>query len=116
MNFRCRDRMKQLADFAADQPMTGLQRAVWWTEYALRHNDTSHLKAPWASSWFYHEFHLDVVAVLFVVAVIVFITFVKICKLFVKSLMKFLRSRIVKDSLMRSIHDRFRLCINKTSP
>ncbi|KAK4872332.1 hypothetical protein RN001_014361 [Aquatica leii] len=41
-----RKRIKELADLAEDQPMTGLERAVWWTEYVLRHNGTRHFKNP----------------------------------------------------------------------
>ncbi|KAK4872333.1 hypothetical protein RN001_014362 [Aquatica leii] len=41
-----RKRITKLADLAEDQPMTGLERAVWWTEYVLRHNGTKHLKNP----------------------------------------------------------------------
>lgn len=66
--------------------MTGLERAVWWTEYVLRHNDTSHLKAPWAGRRFYHEFQLDVMAVIFTVSLVVLIGSYKACKIFVKVL------------------------------
>lgn len=63
--------MKQLKSFMLDQPMTGLEKAVWWSEYVLRHNDTSHLKSVLAGKPFYDEFQLDVVGVLTVVAILV---------------------------------------------
>ncbi|KOB74581.1 UDP-glycosyltransferase 33F4 [Operophtera brumata] len=35
-----------------DQPESGLDRAVWWTEHVLRHAGGRHLRAPAANmSW-----------------------------------------------------------------
>lgn len=44
--------------------MTGLEKAVWWSEYVIRHGGTRHLRSPTADiSWFEYLL-LDVVAVL----------------------------------------------------
>lgn len=31
-----------------DEPMTRLKRAIWWTEYVIRHKGAKHFKSPWA--------------------------------------------------------------------
>lgn len=70
--------MKRLVDFSRDQPMTGIERAIWWIEYVLRHNDTEHLKSNLAYNLgrSYYEFmDLDLIAVLtgsLVVAALIF--------------------------------------------
>ncbi|XP_053692065.1 UDP-glycosyltransferase UGT5-like [Sabethes cyaneus] len=60
----------QLNRMLADQPMSSLDRAVWWIEYVVRHGGTRHLRAP-QLSWFQYLM-LDVtlmVAVLATVAI-----------------------------------------------
>ncbi|KAF5302524.1 hypothetical protein FQR65_LT00896 [Abscondita terminalis] len=59
--------IKKLAELALDQPMTGLEKAIWWTEYVLRHNGTKHLRSPMLDIPFYQYYLLDVIGV-FVVA------------------------------------------------
>ncbi|XP_075985932.1 UDP-glucosyltransferase 2-like [Anticarsia gemmatalis] len=42
----------KLRDVMADEPMKPLDRAVWWTEYVLRHGGAKHLRSPGARiSW-----------------------------------------------------------------
>ncbi|CAG9792441.1 unnamed protein product [Diatraea saccharalis] len=42
-------RMKRIFN---DQPQTPLERAVWWTEYVIRHGGAKHLRSPAANvSW-----------------------------------------------------------------
>lgn len=54
--------------------MTGLDRAVWWTEYVIRHKGAEYLKSPWAIIPWYQYFLLDVLA--FVVISVIVIVFV----------------------------------------
>ncbi|KAF2902531.1 hypothetical protein ILUMI_03654 [Ignelater luminosus] len=56
-----RNRVKELAELAKDQPMTGLERAVWWTEYVLRHKGTKHLRSPALDIPSYQYYLLDVI-------------------------------------------------------
>ncbi|KAF5287659.1 hypothetical protein FQR65_LT12188 [Abscondita terminalis] len=58
-----RNQIKKLADLAEDQPMTGLERAIWWTEYVIRHNGTKHLRSPVLDTPFYQYYLLDVAGV-----------------------------------------------------
>ncbi|XP_049881043.1 UDP-glucosyltransferase 2-like isoform X1 [Pectinophora gossypiella] len=42
----------QLRSVFRDQPQQPLERAVWWTEYVIRHSGAKHLRAPAANvSW-----------------------------------------------------------------
>ncbi|KAF2903762.1 hypothetical protein ILUMI_02412 [Ignelater luminosus] len=45
-NPKYRTKVKELAELAKDQPMSGLQRAIWWTEYVIRHKGARHLRSP----------------------------------------------------------------------
>ncbi|CAH0550301.1 unnamed protein product [Brassicogethes aeneus] len=47
-----------------DQPETGLERAVWWIEYAIRHKGAPHLKSPTADVKWWEFIFLDVILVL----------------------------------------------------
>ncbi|KAM3957832.1 UDP-glycosyltransferase UGT4-like [Aphomia sociella] len=41
-----RTNILKLRDIVNDEPETPQQRAVWWTEYVLRHKDARHLRSP----------------------------------------------------------------------
>ncbi|CAG4992098.1 unnamed protein product [Colias eurytheme] len=41
-----RQNILQLRQLIRDQPQSALKRAVWWTEYALRHANLNHLHTP----------------------------------------------------------------------
>ncbi|XP_063913105.1 UDP-glycosyltransferase UGT5-like [Zophobas morio] len=46
-------RIHEIRDILYDKPMTGLEKAVWWSEYVLRHKGAKHLRSPAADfSWF----------------------------------------------------------------
>ncbi|KAK4872327.1 hypothetical protein RN001_014356 [Aquatica leii] len=81
-----RKKIEELADLAEDQPMTGLERAVWWTEYVLRHNGTRHLKNPIFDIPWYQYYLLDVYAVMLSVV----IAFIYICVLILRFFRKIL--------------------------
>lgn len=59
--------MKRLARLAKDQPMSGIDTAVWWTEYVLRNKDTEHLKGPSRKMPLFQYYLIDVFLFLFVV-------------------------------------------------
>ncbi|KAJ8708419.1 hypothetical protein PYW07_010544 [Mythimna separata] len=47
-----RQNIIRLGKIMQDQPMTPLERVVWWTEHVLRHGGGKHLRAPAANmSW-----------------------------------------------------------------
>ncbi|XP_031357721.1 UDP-glucuronosyltransferase 2B33-like [Photinus pyralis] len=63
-NDKYRNRIRELANLVEDQPMTGLERAVWWTEYVIRHKGAAHLKSPALDMPWYQYYFLDVISVL----------------------------------------------------
>jgi glucuronosyltransferase len=66
-----------------DQPQTSLERAIWWTEYVLRHGGAKHLRSPAANvSWVeYLELELVLYLLASVVSVIV-VLMLFICKIY----------------------------------
>ncbi|KAF5302526.1 hypothetical protein FQR65_LT00898 [Abscondita terminalis] len=68
-----KETITKLVTLALDEPMTGLEKAVWWTEYVIRHNGTKHLRSPVLDIPFYQYYLLDVIAVILgVVFVLIF--------------------------------------------
>ncbi|XP_075985855.1 UDP-glycosyltransferase UGT5-like [Anticarsia gemmatalis] len=62
----------KLRELMADEPMKPLDRAVWWTEYVIRHGGAKHLQSPAASiSWTeYLELELVFTIVGFLLAIV----------------------------------------------
>jgi len=58
------DNARRMSVIARDQPETALERAVFWTEYVIRHKGAKHLRpAGKHLNWF--QLHsLDVIALL----------------------------------------------------
>jgi hypothetical protein len=53
-----------------DEPESPINRAVWWTEYVIRHNGAKHLRSAALNLAWYQYLLLDVVAFLFILAAI----------------------------------------------
>ena len=66
---RYKKNIKELAEIIQDEPMTGLEKAIWWTEYVIRHKGAKHLRSPIIDIPFYQYHLLDVIAFLVVVTV-----------------------------------------------
>lgn len=47
--------------------MSGLDLAVWWTEYVIRHNGTQHLRSPTIDVPLYEYLCLDVLLFLAII-------------------------------------------------
>lgn len=65
--------------------MSGLETAIWWTEYVIRHKGAKHLRNPAADIPFYQYYLLDVISFLSVVLYI----FVRLCIFVVKFVVKY---------------------------
>ncbi|KAF5301858.1 hypothetical protein FQR65_LT08690 [Abscondita terminalis] len=78
-NSKYRNTVKEFAELAMDQPMTGLEKAIWWTEYVIRHKGTRHMRSPLLDIPFYQYYLLDVIAILtttlIVIVGIIFLVF-----------------------------------------
>lgn len=76
-NPRYRNTITKVADLANDRPMNGLEQAIWWTEYVLRHKGAKHLRSSSVDIPYYQYFLLDVIAFLFTLfGIIPYILFV----------------------------------------
>ncbi|KAF5307251.1 hypothetical protein FQR65_LT06967 [Abscondita terminalis] len=73
-NPKYRETVKMYAELLGDQSSTGLERAIWWTEYVLRHKGAPHLRNPAYDLPWYQYYYLDVIAFCLAV-VIVFLYF-----------------------------------------
>jgi len=54
-----------MSAISKDEPESSLNRAVWWTEYVIRHNGAKHLRSAALDLAWYQYLLLDVVAFLF---------------------------------------------------
>lgn len=58
--------MKELVEFANDQPQNNLDRVIWWLEYVIRHNGTINLKASDVDVPFYSYYNIDIIVALLI--------------------------------------------------
>ncbi|XP_046972442.1 UDP-glucosyltransferase 2-like [Vanessa cardui] len=65
-----RNNIIELRSISRDQPYTPLQRAVWWTEYVLRHGG-EHLRSAAAGMHWAEYYELDLVVIIFIRVIIV---------------------------------------------
>ncbi|KAK5638207.1 hypothetical protein RI129_012502 [Pyrocoelia pectoralis] len=100
-NPKYRNTIKELAELAQDQPMTGIEKAVWWTEYVIRHKGAKHLRSPLLDIPWYQYLLLDVIGVL------VLSTLVIVCLVYflIRKLVRFVKSRFLKKSVFREKKD-----------
>ncbi|KAH8343820.1 hypothetical protein KR059_011115 [Drosophila kikkawai] len=71
-----------ISELYRDQPEPALDRAIWWTEYVLRHKGAPHLRATSRDLTFIQLHSLDTLAVLFGVPLLVSLVLLKLtCKL-----------------------------------
>ncbi|KAF4517413.1 UDP-glycosyltransferase-20 [Ephemera danica] len=64
---RYRERARAMSSLSRDQPESPLERAVYWTEYVLRHGGASHLRPGSHYLAWYQLYMLDVAAILVLV-------------------------------------------------
>ncbi|KAL0860384.1 hypothetical protein ABMA27_009783 [Loxostege sticticalis] len=78
-----RNNILRLRSRMLDQPQTPLERAVWWTEYVIRHSGARHLRASAANmSWHqYYELELVIYLVLAVLTALILACSVIYCLL-----------------------------------
>lgn len=55
--------MIKLRDLVYDQPITSLDKAIFWTEYVIRHNGTKHLEFAGRNVPYHEQYCLDFVAI-----------------------------------------------------
>jgi glucuronosyltransferase len=89
--------MKKMSAISKDEPETPINRAVWWTEYVIRHNGAKHLRSAALDLAWYQYLLLDVVAFLFILAAIT----VLISYLILKTVYSYLTAQYYKLKLKR---------------
>ncbi|XP_030763310.1 UDP-glucuronosyltransferase 2B18-like [Sitophilus oryzae] len=87
-NPKYRENMKKLKDLLNDEPMTGIERAVWWSEYVIRHKGTRHLRSPTVDIAWYKYFLLDVVSAFVGIIILILVVLIKLFKYVKNSLTK----------------------------
>ncbi|XP_018335714.1 UDP-glucuronosyltransferase 2B19 isoform X8 [Agrilus planipennis] len=60
-----KEKISELSDLMWDQPMSGLDTAIWWIEYVIRHKGAKHLRSPLLDLPLYQYLLLDVLAFVF---------------------------------------------------
>ena len=81
--------MKKMSAISKDEPQSSLDRAVWWTEYVIRHNGAKHLRSAAVDLAWYQYLLLDVAAFLFILAAIT----VLVSYLILKTVYSYLRAQ-----------------------
>ncbi|CAH0559904.1 unnamed protein product [Brassicogethes aeneus] len=74
--------VKKYQSLIKDQPMTGLEKAVWWIEFTIRHKGDFNLKSNLAYLPYYKYFMLDIILFVLILVVILSVVIAKLFKLF----------------------------------
>jgi glucuronosyltransferase len=88
--------MKKLSAIYRDQPDTPLKRAVFWTEYVLRHGGAS-LRSVSADLPWYQYFLFDVIAALFIGVTLIFVLFYLLLRTAYRTIVPATRSKKSKE-------------------
>lgn len=70
--------MAKLRSLLQDEPLKGIQKAVWWAEYVIRHKGTRHLRSPTVDIEWYKYLLVDVIIVLIGLPVLILVAIVKV--------------------------------------
>ncbi|CAG9799732.1 unnamed protein product [Chironomus riparius] len=82
LNPKYKENIHKLRDLIYDEPMTTREKAVWWTEYVIRHKGAKHFYYHGKEVLFYEKYFLDFAALGLIMAVfLIKISFVVISKL-----------------------------------
>lgn len=68
-----------------DEPLSGLEKAVFWVEYVIRHKGAKYLTSPLKDISWYKFLLLDVITLLFIVCLALFLSFYKVVALLLRS-------------------------------
>lgn len=64
--------MRKLKTLHVDVPMSGLEKAVWWAEYVIRHRGTSHLRSITADMSLFEFLLIDIIIIFILIALITY--------------------------------------------
>ncbi|CAH0547833.1 unnamed protein product [Brassicogethes aeneus] len=69
-NPKYKEKVKEMRDFMYDEPMTSLDKAIWWIEYVLRHKGAPLFKSKATKMPMYEYLMLDVIAAVLLFSII----------------------------------------------
>ncbi|CAH0559938.1 unnamed protein product [Brassicogethes aeneus] len=72
-----------LSKLYTDQPTDGLEKAIWWIEYVLRHKGASHLRYPSSDLPLYQYLMLDVLLLIVLALSVLVLVLIITVKLFI---------------------------------
>lgn len=78
--------MKELHDLVYDQPMTSLEKAMFWIEYVIRHKGAKHLEFKAKTVPIHQKFCLDFIAIFVILSIFAVYVSWKISAKLLKSL------------------------------
>ncbi|XP_074031302.1 UDP-glucosyltransferase 2 [Leptinotarsa decemlineata] len=64
-NEKYKSSIRKLASLLGDEPMSGLEKAVWWTEYVIRNRGAKELRNPASDIPLYQFYLLDILGFIF---------------------------------------------------
>ncbi|KAJ8963143.1 hypothetical protein NQ318_018608 [Aromia moschata] len=81
-----KDNIKRKSLMLRDQPLKPIDVAIYWSEFVMRYNGTSHLLNKGMKLYRFQNLLLDVTAFLLLISVTTVIIFLKTCKFIFKPL------------------------------
>lgn len=84
-----KENVRRLKDLIYDQPMTSREKAVWWTEFVIRHKSANHLEYAGRLVPFYQKYCLDFIGIGFVSTALI----VKLVLIFIRKLKRFVKRK-----------------------
>ena len=90
--------MKRFSAISKDVPEKPIDRAIWWTEYVLRHNGAHHLRSAVLDLYWYQYLLLDVIAAIILISLALFYIINRFSKSFLKYLVEYFSGNLFKTS------------------
>nr|CAI5847610.1 unnamed protein product [Callosobruchus analis] len=75
-----RKNTEALADIILDEPMTGVEKVVWWSEYVIRHKGAKYLRNQNLDVPLYQYFMLDILAFVIVIFITLLVSMLVVYK------------------------------------
>lgn len=80
-----KDNMLKLKDLVYDQPIGSLDKAIFWTEYVIRHKGVKHLEFAGRNVPYYQQYCLDLIAFVLICIITTLYVGKKIYQKFIKN-------------------------------